>query len=212
MTYLKMKITCSAAALGLAVAISPLGTTRAEAGTDAYIGELMLVGYNFCPRATLEAAGQLLAISQNTALFSLLGTTFGGDGRTTFGLPDLRGRTAIGYGAGPGLGNYSWGQRGGAESFTMATQQMPSHNHMVNAVGEGGDKGGPGNDYLSIVAPVPADPNATKYSAYHDGPPDRQMDPGMVSNNGGSQPVTHRGPYLAMKWCIVTQGIFPSRN
>lgn len=100
-------------------------------GQDEYIGELMLVGYNFCPRASIDARGQLLSIAQNTALFSLYGTTFGGDGRTTFGVPDLQGRTAIGDGQGPGLSNRLLGQKGGSEQNFMNVSQMPSHTHTV---------------------------------------------------------------------------------
>ncbi|MDQ2088326.1 phage tail protein [Marimonas arenosa] len=212
MTNSVSKLKAGVTALGLAAAFVTMTPARGAAGDNPYIGETMLVGFNFCPRNWAEANGAILPINNYQALFSLLGCSFGGDCRTSFALPDLRGRAPIGYGSGPGLATYLQGQRGGTERFTVTTQQLPSHNHMVNAVADGGDKGGPGNDFIAIVAPIPADPNATKYTAYHDGPPDKQMDPGMISNTGGNQPVTHRGPYLAMKWCIALNGVFPSRN
>jgi microcystin-dependent protein len=88
---------------------------------------MMLVGFNFCPHGFAAAEGQLLSIAQNNALFALLGTTYGGDGRTTFGLPDLRGRTPVGIGTGPGLQNVNWGEHGGSQSQTLSQTQMPSH-------------------------------------------------------------------------------------
>ncbi len=103
--------------------------TPAYAGSDPYVGEIMLVGYTFCPRGTVEANGQLLPISQNTALFSLYGTTYGGDGRTSFGLPDLRGRTVIHNGHGPGLSNRQIGRRGGSETNMLNFKQMPASAH-----------------------------------------------------------------------------------
>ena len=99
--------------------------------SEPFIGQITLVGFNFAPRGWAFCEGQLLSISQNTALFSLLGTTYGGDGRTTFGLPDLRGRVPIGPGTGPGLPSYSWGQKGGADREALAINQMPGHSHTV---------------------------------------------------------------------------------
>src|SRR5262249_11757094 len=104
----------------------PLG---ARAGNEPFLGELMLTGYNFCPQGWAAANGQLLPINQNQALFSLLGTYFGGNGQTTFALPDLRGRTAIGVGQGPGLTDRVVGEQGGAETVTLSTAEMPAHTH-----------------------------------------------------------------------------------
>ena len=107
------------------------------AGAEDFIGTIDMVGFGFAPRDWATCDGQLLAISSYSALFSLLGTTYGGDGRTTFQLPDLRGRVPIGRGSGPGLSNYNWGQSGGTETVTLSTQQIPSHNHSfaVNTAG-----------------------------------------------------------------------------
>ena len=99
--------------------------------SEPFIGQIQPVGFNFPPRNWAHCNGQLLAISQNAALFSLLGTTYGGDGRTTFALPDLRGRICIHPGQGPGLSNYSWGERGGAETVNLSVAQIPTHNHAV---------------------------------------------------------------------------------
>jgi len=103
--------------------------TAADAQNSRYIGDVMAVGFNFCPRGWIEAKGQLLPISENSALFSLYGTTYGGDGRSTFGIPEVRGRALIGFGQSVGLANYKWGGRSGAESFTAKVHNMPVHNH-----------------------------------------------------------------------------------
>ncbi len=101
--------------------------------SDPFIGQIQTFGFNFAPRGWARCDGQLLPISSNSALFSLLGTTYGGDGRTTFGLPDLRGRAALHQGQGPGLSNRNLGQRAGAENTTLTVNQMPSHNHVQGA-------------------------------------------------------------------------------
>jgi len=189
---------------GLMMTSALMAPTPAMAGPDPFIGELMLVGYNFCPRSWADADGQLLSISQNTALFSLYGTTYGGDGRTTFALPDLRGRAPIHNGNGPGLQNYRLGQRGGTESLTVLSSNMPSHNHNVQATDAQGDKKGPGLDFLA------KDNNGV--TIYHNGPPNKLMDPAMITNTGGGQAISKRSPFLAMRWCVALQGVFPSRN
>ncbi len=147
--------------ISAALIAATLAAPSAQAGPDEYLGEILTVGFNFCPRGTLEADGRLLPISQNSALFSLLGTMYGGDGRTTFALPDLRGRVVVGAGQGPGLTERRQGERGGTEFDT--------------------------------AAPALA----------HDG----AADPLGDSTAGNNMP-----PYLALKHCVVTQGIFPSRN
>ncbi len=177
----------------------------AAAQSDPFIGTIAMFGFNFCPRGWTGAEGQLLAISQNTALFSLYGTTYGGDGRTTFALPDLRGRNPIGDGTGPGLPQFRLGQRGGAVQTTLSVQNMPSHNHPVNATNSIADKTGPGTDFLAADV-VGGDP------IYHNGPANRVMDPEMIGNTGGSQPFSIQDPYLTIKFCVALQGIFPSRN
>lgn len=178
----------------------------AQGGGNQFLGQLMQVGYTFCPRDWTEANGQLLAISSNSALFSLYGTTYGGDGRTTFALPDLRGRAPIHTGQGPGLANYALGSKAGRESFSLTNaNQLPSHNHNVQATDAPADLKGPG---LKFLAKVPS----TDESIYHNGPPNKLMDPLMITNTGSSAPVSKRSPYLTMRWCVALTGIFPSRN
>jgi len=184
------------------MAFSVMAPKPAAAGNDPFIGELMLFGGNFCPRGWAKSDGQLLAISSNSALFSLFGTIYGGDGRTSFALPDLRGRGPIHVGQGPGLANYTQGQRGGAENLTVQLNNMPSHNHEVQATNQIGNKGGPGTDFLA----------ATGTLIYHEGPPNRIMDPAMITDTGGGQAITKRSPYLALRWCVALQGTYPSRN
>jgi microcystin-dependent protein len=191
-----------------ALALSALsGTAQAE----PFIGEIRAFGENFCPRSWSEADGKLLAISQNTALFSIIGTTFGGDGRTTMALPNLRGRFATHAGRGPGLPDQRLGQRSGATTTTLTTANMPSHNHLVTATNAQGNKFGPGGDLLG-------DPNNDETNSdariYADGSltPNRVMNPAMISNTGGGQPLSIQAPFLAMKWCIALFGVYPSRN
>ncbi|MEX0408466.1 tail fiber protein [Aquibium sp. LZ166] len=178
-------------------------SSPANAQAEPFIGQLMLFGGNFCPRGWGRADGSLLAISQNTALFSILGTTYGGNGQTTFALPDLRGRAPIHNGTGPGLTNYILGQTGGAESLTIGINNMPPHNHSVRATSSDANKKGPANDFLGANDTSPQ---------YHDGPADKVMDPAMIANTGGGQAIGKRSPYLALMWCVALVGIYPSQN
>jgi len=206
MKYLLSKKTRRvAAALAVGLAISLPATSHA--GTDLYLGELMPGGWNFCPRGTAEADGQLLAISSNTALFSLLGTQFGGDGRTTFGLPDLRGRSPLHEGTGPGLPNIRIGQRGGAVSTTITTAQMPPHNHSAWGTKSLVDKAGSKN---ALPGPISITPPVNQFSGA--GVADRQFKTTMIGNTGGGQSIQTQSPYLGITWCIATVGVFPSRN
>lgn len=198
---LSNKITSLALAATLGIPI--LSPTKALAGPDAYLGEIMLVGYNFCPRGTTEADGGLLAISSNQALFSLYGTFYGGDGRTTFGLPDLRGRSPIGFGQSPGLSDIRIGEKGGAETHTLTTAQIPSHNHEVNATNTDGDKAGPGGKILAV------DLGSLQFSQ---GAANRKMAPNMIDNTGDGQSFNLRDPYIGLRYCVALVGTFPSRN
>ena len=122
-------------ALGSMMAFSVLAAKPAAAGPDTFVGELMLIGDNFCPLGYVDANGQLLSpIAAYDDLYQLFGTMYGGDGRSTFGVPDLRGRVPISAGQGSGLANYWQGQKGGAESFTLQTKNLASHNHRVQAM------------------------------------------------------------------------------
>ncbi|WP_427450781.1 phage tail protein [Litorimonas sp. WD9-15] len=186
-------------------------STTASAGTDAFIAETMTFGGNFCPRNWAAMDGQLLAISQNSALFSLIGTTFGGDGRTTFGLPDTRGRAMIGEGTGAGLPNVRWGERGGSTSFTLTQGQMPVHTHtnrtgVLTTRAMATSTSPQGNVFANAAentyAAGPARGNFMDESTL-------RVD---INNAGGSQSVSKRSPYLGMTQCIALFGIFPSRN
>lgn len=181
------------------------GSAPALAQDEPFIGQVTAFGTNFCPRGWANTEGQLLPISSYTALFSIVGTTFGGDGRTTFALPDLRGRRAIGTGAGPGLSNVRWGQRGGSEFFQITEATSPSHNHAVNATNEIANKNGPGTDFLAI-------PNLD-HDLYHEGPPNKVMDPDTLTPFvGGNLSIYKTSPSLGMQWCIALTGIYPSRS
>ena len=185
-------------------AMTAVVSPSAHAQYEPFIGQLMLVGFTYCPRTWTEAAGQLLPITGNEALFSLYGTTFGGDGRTTFALPDLRGRAPISFGQGPGLQqNYQMGQFGGTESLTVGIANMPPHSHDVNVSVQDADKNGPSTDFLA---------KNTNVAIYNDGPPDAVMDPRMIGSTGNGQPIQKRSPYLTMRWCVALQGIYPPRS
>ncbi|MDQ6726377.1 MAG: tail fiber protein [Actinomycetota bacterium] len=168
--------------------------------SDPFLGEIRLVPYNFAPRGWAFCQGQILAISQNTALFSLLGTTYGGNGQTTFALPDLRGRGAVSSGQGPGLSNISLGQVAGSETVTLTQGQMPAHGHLAGA--SNGAAGG-----SRPAGQVPAAGGA--YAASSDG---STLNPAFIQNTGGSQPFPIRSPYLGLNYIIALEGIFPSRN
>lgn len=166
-----------------------------------FIGQIQPFGFNFPPRGWATCDGQLLPISQNTALFALLGTTYGGDGRTTFALPDLRGRVPIHMGNGPGLSSYTIGQKSGVETVTLTVPQLPSHNHTHACSSDDPNAGSPVNNVPAAVAnPI----YSTTQNAL--------MSPSVIGNAGGSQPHENRQPYLTINFCICLQGIFPSRN
>lgn len=169
------------------------------------IGEIRLFAGNFAPRNWAFCNGQLLSIAQNTALFSILGTTYGGNGQTTFGLPDLRGRVPIHPGQGPGLSNYSLGQTAGAESVTLLQSNMPAHNHLVNAVASGGNQAAPTGN-------LPAVESTGTSKNYSDSSATAQMNPATISPAGGNQPFSVIQPYQCLNYIIALQGIFPSRN
>lgn len=182
--------------------------STAKAGPQPYLGDVMIVGFNFCPRDWEPANGQLLPIAQYTALFSLLGTQFGGDGRTTFALPDLRGRVIAGQGRGPGLSPRVVNQKYGTETQTMTTSTMPPHSHAVNANNLDGDRPGPRGKLLA-AAPTGGTGNETIYSTED---PTVTMNPAMIGNSGGSIPFSTMDPALGLYHCIAINGDYPSRN
>lgn len=170
---------------------------------ESYLGQIMLFAGNFAPAGWALCNGQLMPINQNQALYSIIGTTYGGDGQTTFGLPDLRGRAPIHYGQGPGLQPYVMGEIGGAEAVTLLTSEMPAHTHSFgqNCNSSSAGEGNPVNHFLGTT-----DPGIYATTS------DAQMAGGNSSVAGGSMPHENRAPYLAMNYVIALQGIFPSRS
>ena len=178
-----------------------------------FLGEVKIISWNFAPKGWAFCNGQFLPINQNQALFSILGTTYGGNGQTSFALPDLQGRTPIGRGQGPGLADYILGQAGGRENATITTNQLPSHTHNLTAYAGGGTTGTPsGTTYLAAGPITGSGPNASQLKTYATNGPNVVMGPGSTTNTGGDQPMPTLSPYLTMFWIIATEGIFPTRN
>jgi microcystin-dependent protein len=170
--------------------------------TNPFIGQVNSVGFNFAPRGWTLCDGQLLSITSNTALFSLLGTTFGGDGRSTFGLPDLRGRSIVGVGTGAGLTPISSGERGGSTSITITTAHMPSHTHSLRGSNNEANATSPANALLAVDVEGYVSGKTANLSMQAD----------AIQNTGGGQPLTIRNPFLGLYMCIALQGTYPSRN
>jgi microcystin-dependent protein len=170
---------------------------------DPFLGEIRIFGGNFAPVGWALCEGQLLSIAQNSALFAILGTTFGGNGTTTFGLPDLRGRVPIGEGAGPGLAPYTLGQQGGTENVTLLANQLPAHTHALNAYNGAGNKATVAGSLLA---------NGAKPDYYSDQPATTTLSPGAIGSAGGGAPVSIQQPYLTLTFIIALQGIFPPRS
>jgi len=166
---------------------------------DPFIGQIQDFGFNFAPKGWALCDGKLLSIAQNTALFSLLGTQFGGDGKTTFGLPDLRGRIPVGQGQGPGLSDYAVGEVYGIENETLSLQEMPIHNHGLRATNDGADTTSPTNTSLGAGEYFNATPNASG-------------SPLSLAPTGGNQSHNNMQPTLVTSWCIALQGVYPSRQ
>lgn len=172
--------------------------------SDPFLAQITMFGGNFAPRSWAMCDGQLLAISQNTALFSLLGTTYGGDGRTTFGLPDMRGRVPMHPGSGPGLTPRKLGQKFGVESVTLTAAQMPAHNHNVQASKGAGNATSPAGNLLASA------PENKQYLS--GGSPNVTMGGDGTTATGGGQPHTNMQPSLCVNFIIALQGVYPSRN
>lgn len=178
--------------------------------TQPFVGEIQIFGFNFPPRGWALCRGQLMSIQQNTALFSLLGINFGGNGQNTFGLPNLAARTPRGAGNGPGLSAVAVGETAGVSTVTLTSNEMPQHNHTLNA------------GILSAPNPAQnvATPGSTAFlglsgpnNTYSDtATANTTMHPGTLSTAGGDQAHENRQPYLGINFCIALQGIYPSRN
>ncbi|MBX9781904.1 MAG: tail fiber protein [Chitinophagaceae bacterium] len=173
-----------------------------------FIAEIIIGAFNFAPKGYAFCNGQLIPIAQNTALFSLLGTTYGGNGQTTFALPDLRARTVIGFSQGPGLSPYVLGEKGGQETVTLLQNQMPLHNHTVASNNGDGTQNGPVNNFFAGAG---ADRDLFWYNAATTGTT-TNMNANAIGTAGGGAPHNNLQPYQVVNYCIATQGIFPSRN
>ena len=175
--------------------------------SDQYVGEIRPTAFNFAPYGWALCQGQLLPISQYVALFSLLGTNFGGNGTSTFGLPDLRGRVGIGIGNGIGLSPYVMGEDGGSEAVSLLSSQMPMHTHLASAnSGQGGNTSPQGSIWTQVN-----DGLGDTFNMYAPPPVNVTLPPTTVSVTGGSSPMSIVQPYLTLNYIIALQGIFPAR-
>lgn len=176
--------------------------------SDQFVAEIRIFGFNFPPTGWALCNGQLMPISQNTALFSLLGTTYGGDGISTFGLPNLQGSAPLQQGQGPGLSNYALGEFGGETAVSLLTSQMPVHNHTTGCQSGAGTLTSPGG---AIWASAKVGKQAeNRYSAAPGAGP--VMAANAITSAGGGLPHNNMPPYLVMNFCIALQGIFPPRS
>jgi len=174
------------------------------AAIDPFVAEVMIVGFNFAPTGWAQCNGQLLPLSQNTALFSLLGTMYGGDGKSTFALPNIQGSCANHQGQGPGLSAYFVGQQGGSSAVTLLQSEMPIHTHSANAnIGLG--TLGTGNANTTFARSVNG-------NAYKTGAANTALAPQSLAPAGGSLPHNNMMPYLTLNFVIAMQGVFPARN
>lgn len=182
---------------------------------DVFMGTILGFGFNYAPSGWAQAQGQLIPTSQNSALFALLGVTYGGNGQNNFALPNLTGRAAVGWGpASGGVSPYTIGQAGGSESTTLLTQNMPAHNHAINVnSGTASTLNAPGNTaYFGLCdGSDPTSGDAVTVNIYTPTAPNTQLNPNSMSVAGQSQPFDNRSPYLAITYCIALTGIYPSR-
>jgi microcystin-dependent protein len=179
---------------------------------DPFLGEIRCFGFNFAPQGWAQCNGQIMSISQNAALFSLIGTYYGGNGTSNFGLPNLQGFAPIGQGAGPGLSQFVIGETGGEVSHILTTSQMPNHNHNFPA------KAGPGANATPVAGStvaqghIPGRGVGVAINLYTTSPRSTNLNPALVGQAGGGQSHPNMQPSLTMNWCIALRGIFPTRN
>jgi len=182
---------------------------REDLMTAPYIGQIFAFAGNFAPRGYMLCQGQTLAIQQYAALFSILGTTYGGNGTSTFQLPNLQGRSIVGYGTSQSGTPYVLGETGGVTSVTLTQAQMPLHTHTVTAQGDAGIIGSPAGAY---IAQNGAGRNAVSQFTNSAPNPSVTMAAGMIGQTGGSTPVSIQSPFQVLNYIIAIQGVFPSRN
>jgi microcystin-dependent protein len=185
--------------------------------TNAFLGQISMFAGNFAPKLTAFCNGQTLAIAQNQALFSLLGTTYGGNGQTTFALPNLQSQLSVHQGQGQGLSSYALGQAGGFPNVTLDQNTTPTHTHTLNATGATATTPTIGNTVLPGSPTASTPPAKPAFYAFQGSPPlptliPHPMNAAAVGNTGGSQPHTNLMPSLCISFIIYLQGIFPSRN
>lgn len=173
---------------------------------DPFVAEIRIFGFNFAPKGWAFCDGQLLPLSQNTALFSLLGTTYGGDGRSNFALPNLQGNAPMHSGQGPGLSLHDLGETGGSETVTLLESEMPAHTHTVVS------KGTPPPAASGTPAATTAFGRSNGGTAYTPAVNLGAMAPAMIAPAGGSQPHNNMMPYLTLSFCIALQGVYPPRT
>ena len=174
--------------------------------SDPFIAEIRIVGFNFAPRGWAFCNGQILPIAQNTALFSLLGTTYGGNGTSTFALPNLIDRAAMHSGQGPGLSDRVLGEQSGSATVTLTTAQIAAHSHPTGCATAAGNAGNPiSNIWAGGTGRNPP-------PLYQNGAPNAAMSVNAVAINGGGQPHSNQQPFLGLNFVIAMQGIFPSRS
>lgn len=176
---------------------------------DAYIGEIRIFAGNFAPKGWALCNGQLLPISQNTALFSILGVQYGGDGKTNFALPNLMGSAVMNQGAGPGLTPRTVGQKVGTQTVTLLTTEIPPHTHIPQAIDAVGGVDNPSGNYW---AQGPAPSRTAPKPPLYDPTPNVQMSPVALNVTGGSMPHNNMQPFIAQNFIICLQGEFPSRG
>ncbi|HET7881836.1 MAG TPA: tail fiber protein [Acetobacteraceae bacterium] len=179
--------------------------------SQPFLGQITLFPYTFPPRGWADCQGQLMPISQNTALFSLLGTTYGGDGRTTFALPDLQGRAAVGQGTLSGGSVYGLGEQTGSENVGLIPQAMPAHNHALNATTSQGTTNTPSGALLATAALGPPR-QSNRGNVYNAATPSTGLVGTSVAPAGGGQPHNNVQPSLVLRYCIAISGVFPSRQ
>jgi microcystin-dependent protein len=182
------------------LALSPRASAQAD---QPFLGEIVIVAFNFAPVGWASCNGQLLPISENDALFNLIGTTYGGDGQSTFALPDLRGRVPIHQGQAPATSNYVIGETGGEETVTLSLNQIPAHEHPISGQSAVGTNSIPAG---SVWA------SQSRLNVYSSATPNTPMNSASVSTAGGNQPHDNRSPYLVVNYIISLFGIFPSQN
>ena len=173
---------------------------------DPFVAEIRIFPFNFPPKGWALCNGQLMPISQNTALFALLGTYYGGDGKSTFALPDLRGSAAMHLGQGQGLSERSLGETGGSETITLSGSEAPAHSHALRASPDPADLTAPG-----VTRSLAGSQGGNIYAPASPAPPLTSMSPQALTLAGGGLPHTNMQPYLTLSFCIALQGIFPPR-